>query len=177
MENSRSQLKVAMNFGAMYGLAGIAISLIFYFTGASLESKIPQILTYLAQLIIIIIGIKSYRDNDLGGYIGYGKAVGTGLLISIFGGILAGAFSVIFFSFIAPDMVDRILAAAQQNMIDKGMSEEQIEMGLEWTKKFMTPGWLFIFSIISAAFFGLILSLIASIFLKNESNPFNSNQV
>ncbi|MCC7231686.1 MAG: DUF4199 domain-containing protein, partial [Bacteroidia bacterium] len=154
MESSRSQLKVAMNFGAMYGLAGIAISLIFYFTGASLESKIPQILTYLAQLIIIIIGIKSYRDNDLGGYIGYGKAVGTGLLISIFGGILAGAFSVIFFSFIAPDMVDRILAAAQQNMIDKGMSEEQIEMGLEWTKKFMTPGWLFIFSIISAAFFG-----------------------
>jgi hypothetical protein len=174
MENPRTQTKVAMNYGMLYGLSGVAIFLLFYFLGTDIQSRLPQYAGYVLMIIFIILGIKSYRDEDLGGQIGYGKAVGTGILIAIFGGIISGVFSLIFFTYISPDMVEKLISAAQQNMADKGMTDEQIEMGMSMTRKFMSPMWLFLFSVLGAALMGLIFSLIISIFLKKEKNPFNS---
>ena len=72
-------------------------------------------------------------------------------------------------------MIQRILEAAQQNMAEKNMSEEQIEKAMEITQKFMTPVWLFIFSILSTTFMGFLFSLIISIFTRKEESPFNTN--
>jgi len=175
MENQRTQNKVAMSYGLMFGLSGVAVFLLFYFTGADMQSRWPNYLTYILLILFITMGIKSFRDEDLGGEIGFGKAVGTGTLISIFGGIIVGAFTALFFVYIAPEMTERIIEAAQQNMVENGMSEEQIEMAGNMTRKFMTPMWLFFFSILGNAFMGLIFSLIIGIFLKKDKNPFSSN--
>ncbi len=175
METQRSQLKVAMNFGALSALASIAVFLLFYFIGIDIKSKLPQYIGYLILILFIIIGIKSYRDNDLGGHISYGKALGTGTLIAICGGIISAVFTIIFFTYIAPDMAQKIMDAAQQQMADKGMSEEQIQMAMTYTAKFMSPGWLFLFSLLGSALMGLIFSLFISIFMKKEQNPFNTN--
>ena len=175
MENQRTQTKVAMNYGTLYGLAGVAIFLLFYFLGMDIESKLPQIISYIVLCIFIITGIKSYRDEDLGGQISYGKALWTGTLISFFGGIITAIFTVLFFKYIAPDMIQKILDTTQQNLEEKGMSEDQIEMTMDYTRKFMTPMWLFAFSVLGSAFMGLLFSLIISIFMRKEENPFNSN--
>ncbi len=164
-----------MNFGALSALCSIAVFLLCYFVGMSIESKVPQLLGYVILIIFIIFGIKSYRDNDLGGYISYGKSLGTGVLISICGGLISGIFSIVFFKYIAPDMIQKIIESAQQKMADKGMSEEQVQMAISYTEKFMSPMWLFIWSIVGAALAGLIFSLLISIFMKKEQNPFNSN--
>jgi hypothetical protein len=121
------------------------------------------------------MGIKSYRDYELGGYIGYGKAVGTGTLIAVYGGVITGVFTLVFFMYIAPDMVDRIIEAAQQSMSEQGMSDDQIELASKMSRKFMTPGWMLMFSILGNAIMGLIFSLIIAIFLRKEQNPFSSN--
>jgi hypothetical protein len=60
-------------------------------------------------------------------------------------------------------------------MADKGMSEEQISMGMTYAAKFMTPFWLFLFSLLGSALMGLVFSLFISIFTKKEQNPFRSN--
>lgn len=175
MENQRTQNKIAMTFGAIYGLSSIVIFMLFYFIGTDIQSKTPQYLGYLLLAIFIFMGIKSYRDQDLGGYISYSKSLGTGTLISLYGGIISGAFSVLFFMFIAPEMTEQIIAAAQENMAKQGLTEEQMQMGIEWTRKFMQPLWLFLFSIIGSVIVGFILSLLISVFLKKEDAPFNSN--
>jgi hypothetical protein len=175
METKRTQTKVAMNYGALYGLAAIAVSLIFYFLNTDFQSKWPQYTSWLIQIIFIALGIKSYRDEDLGGFIGYGKSVGTGILISIFGGILIAIYTVVFFQYIAPEMVQKILDAAQQKMGEQGTPEEQIEIAMHWTAKMMTPGWLFAFALFGSSIMGLIWSLIISIFMKRDSNPFQPN--
>ena len=164
-----------MNYGAMYGLDSIAVFLIAYFMGADFEAKWPQWIGYILLILFIVLGIQNYRDNDLNGYISYGKSLGTGILIAVFGGIVVGAYTLVFFTMIAPDMVNRILETAQQSLTEKGMSEEQIQMGLEYTRKFMTPGWLMLFSVLGSAFMGLIFSLIISIFMKKDENPFSQN--
>ena len=58
MENQRTQTKVAMNYGTLYGLAGVAIFLLFYFLGMDIESKLPQFISYIVLCIFIITGIK-----------------------------------------------------------------------------------------------------------------------
>lgn len=176
MESPRSQIKLAMNYGAFYGLSSIIIMLIFYFAGANIQSKWPQWISYLLLITFMILGIKSYRDVEGGGHISFGKSLGTGVLISIFGSIITGAFTVVLFTFIAPDMTQRILEMTQQNLTEQGMSEEQINMSIEYAQKFMTPLWLFLFSVVGGAFMGLLFGLFVSIFLRREpGNPFQSN--
>lgn len=175
-ENPRTLTKVGMKYGLIYGVALIGVSLIFYLLGTDLQSKIPQVLSYGVLLAVIIIGTKAYRDEDLGGFISYSKALGTGIVISFFGSIIVAFYMYLFFSFIDPSMTDKILETAQQQMMEKGLPDDQVEMAVEMQKKFMTPGWMFAFTILGYTFFGFILSLITSIFIRrNQENPFNSN--
>lgn len=177
MENPRSQIKVAMNYGGYYGLSGVITFLAFYFIGTDMQSKLPQLLGYVLLIVFMVMGIKSYRDEDLGGSISYGCSLGTGILISIFGGIITGAFTVLFFSYIAPEMTQKILDQTEQGLLEGNMSEAQVEQAMTYTRKFMAPGWLFVFSILGSAFMGFIFSLIVSIFLRKNQDPFQSQQV
>ncbi len=174
MENKRTQAKVAMTYGSMYGLATAIIGLVFYFAGADIQSKWPQWISYILLILFIVMGIKNYRDQELEGYISYGKSLGTGVLIGLFGGIITGFFTVILFTVIDPGLTQKILEVTQQQFIDKGMPEEQIQTALSWTRKFMGPIPLFLFSILGGAFMAMIFSLIISIFTKKEQNPFTT---
>ena len=176
MENNRTQNKISFTYGAICGLISIVLFLLFYFMGTDIQSKAPQYLSYAVLAIVIILGIKSYRDQDLGGNISYSKALGTGTLIALYSGLISAAFSVVFFMYIAPDMIDQIIAAAQENMVKQGLSEEQMQMGIDWTRKFMQPSWLFVFSVITNVFLGFVFSLLIAVFLKKEDTPFNSTQ-
>ena len=175
-ETPRTTTKVGMKYGLIYGVALIGVSLIFYLMGTNLESKVPQFLSYGVLLAVIIMGTKSYRDDDLGGYISYGKSVGTGIVIAFFGSIILAFYMYLFFAFIDPAMADKILEMAEQQMMEKGLPDDQVEMAIEMQKKFITPGWMFAFTILGYTFMGLILSLVTSIFIRrNPENPFNSN--
>ena len=50
-----------------------------------------------------------------------------------------------------------------------------MQMGIDWTRKFMQPTWLFIFSALTNVFLGFVFSLLIAVFLKKEDTPFNSN--
>jgi hypothetical protein len=174
MENKRTQGKIAMTYGAMYGIATAIIGLIFYFAGADIQSKWPQWISYILLILFIVMGVKNYRDQELGGFISYGKSLGTGVLIGLFGGIITGFFTVLLFTVIDTTLSQKILEATQQQFIEKGMSEDQIQSALTWTKKFLGPIPLFLFSILGGAFMAMIFSLIISIFTKREQTPFNA---
>ena len=149
----RSQSKVAMTYGAMYGLSAAALYMIFYFAGADVQSKAPQFISYILLITFLVLGIKSHRDQDLGGYITYGRSLGTSVLIGVFGGIITGFSTVLMFTVIDPGLVEKIIEKAQEQMIEKGtMSEDQVEMAMKWTRKMMSPMFLFIFSIVGSAF-------------------------
>lgn len=165
-----------MTYGAYYGLSGIIVMLVFHFANTDFESKWPQVLSYLLLITFMVLGIKSYRDEEGGGFISYGSSLGTGILIAIFGSILTGAFSVLLFNFIDPDMLQKVIEKTQEKLTNQGMSEEQISISIEWTRKFMTPFWLFFFSVLGGAFMGFLFGLFISIFMRREqNNPFQSN--
>jgi len=63
------------------------------------------------------------------------------------------------------------LAMTEEVMSKKGMPQEAIDKGMEFTAKIMKPGIMATFSIFGSMFFGVIYTLLVSIFVKKEGNP------
>ena len=67
-------------------------------------------------------------------------------------------------------MMTEIMKYSEQKMVDKGMTDDQIAMGMKFTEKMMAPGAQAIIIILFTAFFGAILALIVAAIFKKE-NP------
>ncbi len=61
-----------------------------------------------------------------------------------------------------------MLEMIQEQMLEQGLTEEQVEQATEMQKVFMTPAIMSAISILSLTFMGFVFSLITSIFLKKE---------
>jgi hypothetical protein len=173
MENKiePSLVKSSMNYGALLGLALVIYSLILWM----LDLSTSRSLGYVSYLIIIaglFLGMKMFRDQESGGFITYGRALGLGVMISLFAAIISGFFGYIFFKFLDPGMIEKIALMAEEQLYERGMPEEQIEMALNAQKMFMKPGFLAITSFIGYVFMGFIFSLIIAIFVKKDAPPF-----
>lgn len=161
-----------MNFGAICGLTLIVVFFVLQTVGFS-KSGVSNLLTYGTTIIFIILGTKKFRDELNGGLISYGKAVWSGVLISFFSAVLLGFFMYIFLKYIDASSIDKILEESEQNMLESGSSEEQIEVALEYVKKFSTPEIISVMAILINTFFGLVFSLIIGAFLKRDPEGFD----
>lgn len=175
MENqANSQLKQSMVYGGIVGLATIVISVIAFMLGKA-DNRSIQWINYLVEVILIVIGVKNYRDQHLGGYISYGKALGTGFLIGLVGMIIGLIYFYIFVNYIDTDFIPHLLEKSQEEMSNRGMSDEQIEVAMKYQQKFMTPVWMIVFASLAGALMNLIFSAIIAIFLKKNNESFDAN--
>jgi hypothetical protein len=169
-----SPVKNAMNYGSIIGIALVIISLLFYMMNET-TSEIQNYLGYLALAVGVYIGVKHYRDNELGGLMSYGKALSSGTLISFFASIIMAFYLYVFILFIDPSLVDVILEKAENDMIDAGHSDKEIEMRMKYTIMFVTPFWMSVMSVLVYTIIGFIFSLIIATFLKKQDDSFDSN--
>ena len=166
--------QTAMKYGALTGIVLILDSVSLYALDL-MQNRGLQYIGYLILLVGIILGTKEYRDKIRGGSISYSQALGAGVLISVFAGILLAFYTFIFVKFIYPGFIEKMKQIAEQQMIEKrGMSDEQAEQAMKYASMFMSPGVMAFMIVISYAFFGLLLSLITSAFMKKEPTSFDS---
>ena len=172
MEKKVSVWQATLNSGLILGLALVIYTLLLYF----LDQTFNKTLGYISILIIIvglILGIKAFRDDSRGGLMSYGQGVGAGTIIGLYAGIIGAIFTFLLYKVIDPDLMGKLLTFTEENLVESGrVPEEMIEQTMEIQKKFMTPWIMSVMSIINYVFFGVVVSLIASIFLKKEGNPF-----
>jgi hypothetical protein len=171
MENKPATAIVTLGYGVIIALAVIVFSLILFLLNFAKDSAL-QYLTYLILLGGLFLAQTNYRNKYMGGYIDYGKAFMVGLLTSVFLSIIMGIYTFIFFKYIDPGAMDEILSSAEQKMMDKGMTEMEIEQGMAMVRKFQSVGLMTFFAVAGNIFFGAILSLITAIFVKRESTDF-----
>ena len=169
-EDNPSQLKFAMNYGAILGIIMVIFAILFYIIGMdTTEARWTQWLYYVIIIGILIYAIKTFRDQYLGGAITFGKALGTGVLVVLFGSIIYAVYSYIFLTFIDASMIEKMITMAEEDMINRGMSDDQIEQGMEMTRKFMAnPILMSLMLIITFTFFGFIFSLVIGLFMKKD---------
>lgn len=162
---------LAAKNGFVIGVALIAFDLLMWLLDMKGRS-VMQNLNLGVMIFFIVFFTKNYRDQMLGGYISYSKALGFGVLMSFFASILAAFFTYILFQYLDPTLSERMIDFAEQQMIDSGESDTKIDQAIMITRQITTPFMLTISAVFSYTLFGFLIALVTSFFLKKDQNPF-----
>lgn len=170
MEKKRSIWKETLNYGIIYGLITVVFSVLTYMFDLTFTTWIiwPSLLL---GVVVLFFLLRSYRDHYNNGYISYGKSVGAGVIISIYAAIISAIYIYVLYTFIDPGLMDKSMAVAEAKMLEKGLPEAAIERAMEMQSKMMKPWFTSLMGIFNSVIYGLILSLIVSLFVMKKGNP------
>lgn len=118
------------------------------------------------------LGMREWRNEVGQGVMSYGRALGTGVLISLWMALFSAVFTFIYFQFINPGFTDAMVQFQMAEMERKGMPAATIEQSEGVLRFFSSTPMLTIMGAIMACVFGVILSLIlAAIFKSKPGRP------
>ena len=169
-KKNTSVLYNGLIWGLILGFVGIIYNVVLYM----LDQNLNQALGYgamLISLVIMIFGIRSFRDNVRDGILPFGNAFGFLMVAMIVSAIIGSVYAYILWTVIDPDIVTKMLDMQMEKMIEKGVPEEAMDQAMAMTAKFMKPGVMLAMGMGFQLFFGALISLIvAAIFKREESN-------
>jgi hypothetical protein len=172
MENKPSAFVVSIGYSVIISLAVIVLSLILFLLNLDKGSGLEYI-SYLILIGGLWLAQLNYRNKYLGGYITYGQAFTLGLWVSLFLSIIMGIYTFVFFKYINPGGMEEAMSIAEQKMMDKGMTDLEIEQGMTMARKFSGVGMWTFMAVAGNFILGLIFSLITAIFVKKENGGFD----
>ncbi len=156
-------------------IAGAVFNLLLYFTGFQTEKLATgqhlQWFGFIITIAVLFLGIKAVREESPGKYMGYGKGVGAGVLISLYSGLMSAGYTFIHFKFVNTEFVDYNMELVRAKWEQAGMGADQMEKADGFARMFMGPVAMAIMTPIMAVIFGLILSLIIAAILKRPAPP------
>jgi flagellar biosynthesis protein FliQ len=168
MDQKSTFWKSAMIDGLYLGILVTLFSVILYVTGQT-QNKTLSYLPIVIYAVCIALAQINYRNHDLNGVISYGQAVGFGVAVMLFSGIITALYNLIILK-IDPSLIEQIKIMQEDAYLKNGMNEEMIEKTMEMSAKFMTPGIMAIMGLLGSVFIGTIISLVTSIFVKRLPN-------
>jgi NADH:ubiquinone oxidoreductase subunit 6 (subunit J) len=175
METTVNQNQIVLKWTAINVITAIVITYIFQFANVDQASSIKY-LGYIPFIIFLFLAQKEYKDQ-MAGYITFGQGFLTGFKVALFSGLILAVFTYIYFAFLSPQVLEKILTDSQQKMTDQGnLSSDQIDTSMEFLRKY-----IMIFSVIGVALMdtmiGVILALIGAAILKKEKPLFTTDEV
>lgn len=172
MESNRpSIIRPAMTYGLIIALVIIILAVltwIFSLEGAGWM----RWFNWAAYFGVLYFCLKNWRDHYNGGFIRYGKALSAGILFMFFASVIYAFYNVIYLTWIDPTAVSRMLDIMEDEYYRRGFTEEQVTAAMGFATKLRGPGMQFFSVIIGTTFLGVVLSLIVSIFIRKEGDPF-----
>lgn len=151
-----------MKYGLITGLVVIAVALILYLSGVAFKPGMNYV-TYIPFLIGLILNAQEFtKAND--GFVTYGNVFGSCFKATAIITLLLTAWSLLSIM-IFPHMMEEGLEIARQQMIKKGLPDDQIEMGLKMARNKVFVTGIIVFGTL---FWGVILSLIAAAIPKKK---------
>lgn len=159
---------------AQYGLVISAILVVlfvlFYILNLSQERWTQWISMAIMFVGIVITCINYAKIND--GYVTFGNVFGNGFKTTMIIAVITVLFSVIMLM-IFPDIEEKALEVSRAEMEKKGTPEDQIEMGINFTKKFFMV-FMVVGGLVFSLFFGAIASLVGA--AAAQKKPMNQSQ-
>jgi len=168
-EKSMTLNKNSMMTAIPVGGAIVLISIVLYVFDLDTRGFWGYLI-YAILLAGIIWGTKKFRDQYNKGLLTYGQGIKSGLLIGLYTGIINAVYTFVFYKFFAPEQISVLLQKTEEQLLEKSpdMTDQQLDMALSMTEKFMTPGFMSFGSLINTLIAALLLSLIVAIFLKRD---------
>jgi hypothetical protein len=170
MEQNVNVWKANLTNGLILGLAGVVYSLVIYFMDLSFN-KVQGFVFIAIEGVILFFLLKSYRDSHKHGQITYGESMGAGVIICLYYSLIIAVFTYLLYTVIDSGLVGKQLAMVEETLQKKGMPQESIDMAMKLQTKIMKPAFIAPLSVLGNMMWGVVLSLIVSIFIKKEGNP------
>lgn len=176
MESNKSLLmNKAMVWGLYVALALIIVTIIFWAN----DSMFSTAAVYISQAIsiagIVMVTISYKKSINESTPFTYGNALGLGVATMFFASIILALFTFILYKFIDPSLTDKMIQFTEETYLKSGLSEDMVEKMIDTSKKMMTPSLISMSQAFNIIFYGLLFSLITSIFLrKKQKNGFDS---
>ncbi len=150
-----------------FGLYSSALMIVFFSVtwaiwGTSVDYNTSELLGYVSMFIslsFVYFGVKAYRDEQNGGQITFGKALGVGSLIALLPSVAFAIYTVIFFMVKGAEWTEYALA---------NMSAEQLAQFETNQELFMNPWFQAFIMFITVFMIGFAYALISAFILKRQ---------
>lgn len=174
MEEKVNPWKSNLTNGLILGLVGIMYSLVMYFLDLTFN-PVQGYIFIVVQIGMIYFLLKSYRDNFMHGQITYGQSLGAGMIIFLYSSIIVAVYTYLLYTVIDSGLVAKQMAFQEAEMVKRGIPQASIDAGMAMQAKLLKPAIIAPLSILGSMFWGLIVSLLISIFIRKEGNPIIEN--
>jgi predicted DNA repair protein MutK len=170
-------MKTPLIYGLYLALAALLLNLGLYFAGfhsdvekLAAAQKISSIGGLILAVVILVLGIKARRaEVPVTEGFGYGRAVGTGVLISLFACLFGVITNFLYMGVINRGLRELMIQAQINKWEAMGMSSEKIEGAEKMMRTMMNPALQAVFGIIFGMVICTVLSLIIAAFLKRPA--------
>jgi hypothetical protein len=166
--------KIVWTFGLISG-AIMALFMVATLPFANALDEHSLIIGYagiVAGFLLVYFGIRSYRDNVLGGTIGFGRAFTVGILIAAIGSACyVATWEVLYYKFM-PDFYSKYAQSAVDQARKSGKSEAEIAKTRasmeEMAKSAENPLWVIGMTFIEPLPVGLLIALVSAGVLRRK---------
>jgi hypothetical protein len=170
MEEKVNVWQASFTNGMILGFTGVIYSLVMYFLDLTFN-QVQGYVFIVIQVVLLYFLLRSYRENYMHGQITYGQSVGAGVVMFLYSAVIGAIFMYLLYTVIDTGLTEKQLVFMEEKMLEKGAPQEAIDAGMAIQRKIMKPEIMAPFSILGSMFWGTVLSLIISIFIKREGNP------
>lgn len=165
--------KIVLTFGIISGLiiSGMFVLTIPFSDGIGFEQgAIIGYASMLAASLLIVFGIRSYRDNVGGGVVRFGRAFAVGILIVVVSNVLYVATWEFVYPRYMPDFYDKYEAAAVKKAQAKGATADELAAIHKQIETFKHPILNPLITFLEPLPVGLLVTLIAAwVFSRRRS--------
>ncbi len=174
-------MKTSLIYGLYMALAGLVLNMIMYFANYHTDPEkftagqwIGGILGLILAIVFVALGTKARRDEvPAAEDFGYGRALGTGVLIGAFSCLFGLVTNFLYTRVINPGFREVIIQAQSAKMEAKGLSQAQIDRMADFMRSPMGT----VINTVSIIIFGMIIfTLISLITAAIFKRPATGNQ-
>ncbi|MCB9232191.1 MAG: DUF4199 domain-containing protein [Bacteroidia bacterium] len=160
-----------LKFGLLLGVSIAAINLAGHFSEITYGKSATFLMIPILGVAIFayIKAMSERRENELGGAMTYGQAVGTGAMVTLIATLVIALQTAILHMFQGDYITELQIANLETQWMEAGVPDEQIEQTIDLMENFMNPVFAVISALFSGMFSGMVVVLIVSIFQKRDA--------
>jgi len=168
MEEQLTTKQVGMKYGLYMAVISIIYGLLLQILGVAGNQALGYV-GFIFFIVLLVLAHNEFKKAN-GGFMSYGEGFGISAYITVISVVLSTIFTYIYLKFVDDSMLTMIREKTEDTLLEKGMSDAQIEQALEVSGKFQTPEMILVFGIVGGIIMYLIVALIVGAITK-KPNP------
>ena len=180
METTKKSLfSLSLYYGLILGAILVVINLLYYILDVNMFNfgfaAVSLLISVAVVVLVLLIGIKSYRDKSLGGEITFSTCFISGLIMGLIGFVISALYSFVFYKYFEPDLLAESFEKFVEMMENMGLPDEQLDEVIRRSADKFNPEAQLRSQMISGGIIAVIMSLIVSAFVKKQSSAYKED--